>query len=153
PHDLGVQCQSISAAGHERHAGALERANRRAVKPLRVRAQVVQMADRSDHARSSTRPLKEWGLAPSLRGACPILLGPTSGEQCKGDAVRYAICSTVVAAKREFMQQADTPNGAAAGKTRSVRLAAVSDLHCARSSQGVFQPLLAQAGAAGDILV
>jgi Icc-related predicted phosphoesterase len=34
-----------------------------------------------------------------------------------------------------------------------VRLAALADLHCARNSQGVFQPLLAQASAAADILV
>jgi Icc-related predicted phosphoesterase len=34
-----------------------------------------------------------------------------------------------------------------------VRLAAVSDLHCTKTSQGAFQPLLTQAAAAADILV
>ncbi len=34
-----------------------------------------------------------------------------------------------------------------------VRIAAVSDLHCTKTSQGAFQPLFAQAGAAADILV
>ena len=33
------------------------------------------------------------------------------------------------------------------------RLAAVADLHCTRTSQGAFQPLLEQAGAAADILI
>jgi Icc-related predicted phosphoesterase len=35
----------------------------------------------------------------------------------------------------------------------SVRIAAVADLHCTRTSQGAFQPLFAQANAAADILV
>jgi Icc-related predicted phosphoesterase len=39
------------------------------------------------------------------------------------------------------------------GATVRVRLAALSDLHCTRTSQGVLQPLLAQASAAADILV
>jgi Icc-related predicted phosphoesterase len=35
----------------------------------------------------------------------------------------------------------------------NIRIAAVADLHCSEASQGVFQPLLAQASSAADILV
>src|SRR6187397_2121760 len=36
---------------------------------------------------------------------------------------------------------------------RSIRIAALADLHCSKSSQGQLAPLFAQAAAAADVLV
>jgi Icc-related predicted phosphoesterase len=51
------------------------------------------------------------------------------------------------------MTQDNTPAGDGLTSRERIRLAALADLHCARNSQGAFQPLLAQAGAAADILI
>jgi Icc-related predicted phosphoesterase len=45
-----------------------------------------------------------------------------------------------------------TKDGAAPARKR-VRIAAVADLHCTKTSQGAFQPLLAQAAERADILL
>lgn len=48
---------------------------------------------------------------------------------------------------------ATTKNGAATADGKRVRIAAVADLHCTKSSQGAFQPLFAQLSDRADILL
>src|SRR5437870_6881165 len=86
----------------------------------------------------------------SIRGAGD---DPERGEKGRKQNVCHAVCalpSCEGSASEELsMGQQKEPS---AGKKR-VRVAAVADLHCTKTSQGAFQPLFAQISERADLLL